>query len=89
MPRILPGPPRTWTYVSGAAEIAVAATVVIPRTRRAGALASAGLFTAVFPASIKMAYDWRHRPAPLRAAAVARLPMQVPLALWALRMRRS
>ncbi|WP_051845140.1 hypothetical protein [Streptomyces globisporus] len=86
VPRSLPGSPRTWTRLSGLAEIAVGASVAHPRTRGAGALAAAGLFTAVFPANVKMAYDWRHRPAPLRAAALARLPLQVPLVLWALRL---
>ncbi|WP_405407716.1 hypothetical protein [Streptomyces decoyicus] len=64
----------------GVAELAVA----LPRTRRAGALAAAGLFAAVFPANIKMAHDWRHRPAPLKALAYARLPGQLPLIGWAL-----
>ncbi|MEV6201145.1 hypothetical protein AB0M64_14300 [Streptomyces sp. NPDC051771] len=89
VPRTLPGPPRTWTRLSGIAEIAVGAAVAHPASRRAGALAAAGLFTAVFPANVKMAYDWRHRPAPAKAAALARLPLQVPLVLWALRVRRA
>ncbi|GAA2746824.1 DoxX family protein [Kitasatospora cinereorecta] len=89
VPRVLPGSPRTWTYLSGAAELAVGAAIALPRTRRAGALAAAGLFAAVFPANVKMAYDWRHRPAPLRAAALARLPLQAPLVAWALRVRRN
>ncbi|MFH7594614.1 hypothetical protein WDV06_05835 [Streptomyces racemochromogenes] len=89
VPRALPGTPRMWTHVSGLAEIAIGAAVAAPRTRRAGALAAAGLFAAVFPANVKMAYDWRHRPAPLRAAALARLPLQVPLVLWALRVHRT
>ncbi|MEU2543938.1 hypothetical protein ABZ618_00595 [Streptomyces roseolus] len=89
VPRSLPGSPRTWTHLSGVAEIAVGAAIAAPSTRRAGALAAAGLFTAVFPANVKMAYDWRHRPAPLRAVALARLPLQVPLVLWALRVRRA
>ncbi|RKE23044.1 MauE/DoxX family redox-associated membrane protein [Streptomyces sp. TLI_171] len=89
VPRSLPGTPRTWTRASGVAELAVGAAVLHPRSRRAGALAAAGLFTAVFPANVKMAYDWRHRPAPLRAAAVARLPLQVPLIAWALRVSRG
>ncbi|WP_329171171.1 hypothetical protein OG754_06275 [Streptomyces decoyicus] len=84
VPRQLPGSPRTWTYASGIAELAVAAAVALPRTRRAGALAAAGLFAAVFPANIKMAHDWRHRPAPLKALAYARLPGQLPLIGWAL-----
>jgi uncharacterized membrane protein len=83
VPRVLPGPPRTWTYVSGAAELALAAGVALPRTRRRAALATAAFFVGVFPANVKMAADWRHRPAPQRAVAVGRLPLQLPLVLWA------
>ncbi|MEU9112719.1 DoxX family protein [Streptomyces sp. NPDC048483] len=89
VPRRLPGTPRTWTYASGAAELAVAAAIALPRTRRVGALAAAGLFAAVFPANIKMAHDWRHRPAPLRALAYGRLPAQAPLIGWALHTARA
>ncbi|WP_053755197.1 DoxX family protein [Streptomyces sp. MMG1533] len=83
IPRSLPGTPRTWTYASGAAELALAAGIAAPRTRRAAALATAAFFVGVFPANVKMAVDWRHRPAPLKAAAIGRLPLQVPLVLWA------
>lgn len=83
VPRGLPGTPRAWTYASGAAELALAAGVALPRTRRAAALATAAFFVGVFPANVKMAVDWRHRPAPQRAAAYGRLPVQVPLVLWA------
>ena len=38
------GDPRPWTYVSGVAELAVAAAVAVPRTRRRGGLAAAVLF---------------------------------------------
>ncbi|MFG2137934.1 DoxX family protein [Streptomyces sp. NPDC048650] len=89
VPRRLPGTPRTWTYVSGAAELAVAAAIAVPRTRRAGALAAAGLFAGVFPANVKMAHDWRHRSAPLKALAYGRLPAQAPLIGWALRTART
>ncbi|GJF31571.1 membrane protein [Kitasatospora sp. NE20-6] len=89
VPRSLPGSRRSWTYASGVAELAVGAAVLAPRTRAVGALAAAGLFTAVFPANVKMAYDWRNRPEPWRTVAVARLPLQVPLVLWALRVRRG
>ncbi|GAA0508940.1 membrane protein [Paractinoplanes deccanensis] len=85
VPRSLPGSPRTWTYLSGAAELAVAAAVAHPRTRRAGAVAAAGLFAAVFPANVKMAMDWRHASPAKRAIAYGRLPLQVPLVLWARR----
>ncbi|MER8184638.1 MauE/DoxX family redox-associated membrane protein [Kitasatospora sp. NPDC094015] len=89
VPRSLPGRPRHWTYVSGAAELAIGAAVAAPRTRRLGALAAMGLFVAVFPANVKMAVDWRNRPAPLRAAAIGRLPVQLPLVLWARRVSRT
>jgi len=85
VPRLLPGSPRTWTYASGAAELAVAAAVCGRRTRRTGGLAAAALFAAVFPANVQMAVDWRHRPAPLRAVAYGRLPLQLPLIRLALR----
>jgi uncharacterized membrane protein len=43
----------------------------------------------VFPANVQMAADWRHRPAPLRTAALARLPLQLPLVLWARAVART
>lgn len=89
VPRSLPGGPRTWTYLSGAAELAVAAAIAHPRTRRLGGLAAAGLFLAVFPANVKMAADWRTAPAGRRAVAYGRLPLQVPLVLWARRVASS
>ncbi|MEU7296845.1 DoxX family protein [Streptomyces exfoliatus] len=89
VPRALPGSPRTWTAASGAVELALAAGLVVPATRRASAHATALFFAGVFPANVKMAYDWRHRPAPVRALAYARLPLQVPLILWARRAARA
>ncbi|MBL1082630.1 DoxX family protein [Streptomyces actinomycinicus] len=83
VPRRLPGSPRAWTYASGAVELALAAGLVAPRTRTAAAKAAAAFFVGVFPANVQMAVDWRDRPAPLRTAALARLPLQVPLVLWA------
>ncbi|MEU5523446.1 DoxX family protein [Streptomyces sp. NPDC093250] len=83
VPRSLPGSPRTWTYASGAVELALAAGVALPRTRRTAARAAAAFFVGVFPANVKMAVDWRHRPTPQRAAAFGRLPLQLPLVLWA------
>ncbi|MDX6743779.1 hypothetical protein [Actinocorallia sp. A-T 12471] len=89
VPRALPGDPRSWTHLSGIAELAVAAAVATPSTRRLGALAAAALFTAVFPANVRMARDWKSKPRPLRLAAQARLPLQVPLILWALWVARK
>ncbi|MFI8158209.1 hypothetical protein ACIF6I_03210 [Streptomyces microflavus] len=83
VPRVLPGAPRTWTYASAVVELALAAGIAHPRTRSAAARATAGFFVGVFPANVQMAVDWRRRPRPQRAAALARLPLQVPLVLWA------
>jgi uncharacterized membrane protein len=89
VPSSLPGSPRTWTYLSGAAELATALALVTPRTRRLGGLAAAVLFVGVFPANVKMARDWRNRPLRYRLGAYARLPLQVPLVYWGLRVARS
>ncbi len=78
------GDPTPWVYASGVAELACAAAIAIPTTRRAGALATAALFVAVFPANLYMAYDWSDREWwPDRAVAYARLPLQLPLIAWA------
>ncbi|KUN77652.1 hypothetical protein AQJ66_33415 [Streptomyces bungoensis] len=83
VPKALPGSRRMWTYGSGIAELALAAGIASRRTRPVAAKAAAAFFVGVFPANVKMAVDWRHRPAPQRTAALARLPLQVPLVLWA------
>jgi uncharacterized membrane protein len=89
VPHALPSSPRAWTYVSGVAELACAAAVARPATRRVGGLAAAALFVAVFPANLQMAVDWRDRPGRERAAAYGRLPLQLPLVLWGLKVRRD
>ncbi len=86
IPSFLPAP-RLWTYASGVVELACAAAVLAPPSRRWGALATALLFIAVFPANVQMALDAQGPTA--RAVAYARLPLQVPLVLWALHVRRS
>jgi uncharacterized membrane protein len=89
VPRALPGPARTYTYVSGAAELLTAAAVALPKTRRFGAGMAIALLIAVFPANVQMAADWRKRSTPFRVAALARLPLQLPLIWLALRVRRA
>ncbi len=89
VPHALPGSPRSWTYVSGVAELACAAAVARPSTRRLGGVAAAMLFIAVFPANVQMAVDWRSRPALERAGAYGRLPLQIPLVLWAWKVRND
>jgi uncharacterized membrane protein len=84
VPGQLPGTARTWTYFSGTAELLIAVLIADPRTRRLGGLLAALLFVVVFPANVKMAIDWSDRPAWIRALAYGRLPLQIPLVLWAL-----
>ncbi|MFD3993193.1 DoxX family protein [Streptomyces sp. NPDC058583] len=83
VPKSLPGSPRTWTKASGVAELALAAGLALPATRKASARATALFFAGVFPANVKMAYDWRGRSPKARAIAYGRLPLQIPLILWA------
>lgn len=89
IPPRLPGRPRTWTHASGAVELALAVGIAVPRTRRVSAYAAAAFFVAVVPANAQMAYNWRRRPLPWRVAAVARVPLQIPLVLWARNVARS
>ncbi len=85
IPPFLPAP-RAWIYASGVAEVACAAAVAVPRTRRIGGLATAALLVAVFPGNLWMVVEPGGVP---RWAAVARLPLQVPLVLWALQVARA
>jgi uncharacterized membrane protein len=85
IPPFLPAP-RAWIYASGVAELACAAAVAVPRTRRVGGLATAVLLVAVFPGNLWMVVDPGSVP---RWAALARLPLQVPLVLWALQVARA
>lgn len=89
VPPALPGPARAWTYASGAAELAVAALLAVPRTRHLGGLAAAALFLAVFPANLQMAHDWRDAPRRRRAIARGRLPFQGVLIAQALHVARA
>ena len=58
VPRAL-GHAQEIVLVSGAAEIACAAMLVVPRTRRAGGLLTAALLVAVWPANLQQAIDGR------------------------------
>jgi uncharacterized membrane protein len=87
VPPWIPGEARFWTYASGVAELVVGTSVAVPRTRRLGATAAVGLFLAVFPANVQMAWDWRRRPWPWQAVALGRLPLQYPMITHALRVR--
>jgi uncharacterized membrane protein len=87
VPHALPGPARAWTYISGVAELGVAATVAHPATRKRGALAALLLFLAVYPANIQMAVDAKSTSE--KAIAYGRLPLQIPLFVWAWTVSRA
>ena len=82
VPPWLPPNPEFWTYISGVAEIAVAVALIRPSTRRAGAIAAAWLFIAVYSANIYMVWDWRNEAASQQFISWARLPFQF-LFIWA------
>ena len=98
-PRRLPAR-RGLVYASGVAEIACAAGLAHPRTRRLAGWLSAALLVAVFPANIQMAVDAQRRAGAharpdrrarraKQAATLARLPLQVPLVRTALKATRD
>jgi uncharacterized membrane protein len=90
IPRWL-GAPAPWVYGSGFAEIACAAGLLSARTRKQTALAAALLFVVVFPGNVQMAVSAlrsAEASTTYRAITVSRLPLQVPLVLWALAIRR-
>lgn len=89
VPAELPGSARFYTYASGVADVGVGAALLPRRTRRLAALAAAALFVGVFPANINMCRLWWNKPWPMRIAALARLPLQIPMITTALKISRN
>lgn len=81
VPPWLPPSEAFWTYLSGVAEIVIAAMVLRRSTRRVGAVAAAWLFIAVYPANLYMTWDWRNRPWSDQVVSWGRLPFQF-LFIW-------
>lgn len=92
VPHVLPAA-RAIVFLSGVVELACAAGLVYPSSRRRAAYASAALFVAVFPANVQMALDGGLAGAgPVLSSPVVaylRLPAQIPLILWALHIARN
>ena len=81
---------REVILASGVAELACAAGLAVPATRRAAGLASALLLVGVFPGNVKMAVDAAGtRNTGFKVAAFARLPLQLPMIRAALRAARG
>jgi uncharacterized membrane protein len=81
VPKFL-GSPAFWVAVSGVAELACALGLALPRTRRLAAWATVALFVVVFPANVTMVVHAMQGHGS-RWVAWARLPLQVPLVVWA------
>lgn len=90
IPPILPFEPRLWTYLSGAAELTIGASMFAPMSktlfgkpvRQLGVWCAFALFVAVYPANIYMAIDYADREIMDRVVSIARLPLQFGLFYW-------
>ncbi len=89
VPAWVPGTPRQVVLVSGAAEAALGAALLPRRTRRLAAWGAVALFAAVFPANVEHFRRASRRPGAERWITAVRLPLQVPLLLWAARVARD
>jgi len=88
VPPWLPPSERFWTWVSGIAEIGTSVTLLRRSTRRAGAMAAAWLFLAVYPANLYMTWDWRDRAWTEQLVSWGRLPFQFVFIWVAVRITR-
>jgi uncharacterized membrane protein len=87
IPEPFRGRARELVVATGAAELACAAGLLHPRTRRVAGLASAALLTAVWPANAQMSLDLGRRAQRRRdvrsvaafVISLGRLPLQLPL----------
>ncbi len=87
VPKFL-GNSRIWTYASGLGELTGAALLARRSTSRLGGWWAAALLVIVFPGNVYAAV----KPVPPFDNPVlgyGRLPLQIPLVLWALRHARS
>ncbi len=93
IPRWVPGDRKTVHDLATAAEGLSAALLWSGRTRRVGGALAAATFLGVFPANIDAAVRGGYRGVPgwlgTRAAAIARLPLQIPVVWWAIRVMRG
>jgi len=70
-------------YLSGVAEVALGATLLLPKVRRFAAWGLIALLVAVSPANVHMALNPELYPEISPALLWARLPLQLVLIAWA------
>ncbi len=83
---------RELVYASGVVEVASAAMLLQPRTRRLGGRIAQLLLVSVFPANLQMTADGlRSKRAPrwYKVGLIARLPLQIPMIQIARKAARS
>ncbi|MEP6817584.1 MAG: hypothetical protein ABI873_18765 [Marmoricola sp.] len=89
MPELVPSH-REVILASGILELVCAAGLLSRRFRKPAGWASAALLLAVFPANLKMAADsTKTSNTGFKAAAIGRLPLQIPLIRTALKAARA
>lgn len=89
VPPSLRGRARSLVAISGVAEIAGGAGVLMSRTRRPAGLGLIALLAAVFPANLYMARTPEDFPRIPRWALYGRLALQPLMMVWAWRATRS
>ncbi len=88
MPKMVPAH-REVIYASGVAELLCAAGLLHPVTRKAAGWGSLLILLGVYPANFKMAGDaLKTDNTQFKTAAIARLPLQLPMIRAALRAAR-
>jgi uncharacterized membrane protein len=89
MPKVVPAH-REVILASGVLEIACAAGLLHPVTRRIAGWTSLGVLLGVYPANFKMAGDaMQTENQSFKAVAIGRLPLQLPLIRSALKAARK
>lgn len=88
MPDYLPAH-RELVYASGVTEAVGGLAVLHPRTRAFGGWLLVLTIIGVYPANVHMALHPERYPQVPKAALYARLPLQLPMLLWAWRMAKG
>ncbi|ORA11025.1 DoxX family protein [Mycobacterium asiaticum] len=89
IPAELPFSARLYTYASGVAELVIGTLLLSRRTRRPAAAAAAALFIGVYPGNLNMVRLWWGKRWYMRAIALARLPLQIPMITTAIKIYRN
>ena len=87
VPRFL-GHAALLVAASGIVEMLSGGLIAVPRTRRAGAALAFAVLVLVWPANVQMALDGGLPDRVSTTVAWIRVPLQIPLLVWAWRVAR-